>query len=109
MSGHAQLHHVRFGLRLRDVLVRDEAAAAGHSAHRRLTEHLLERGVRVFVWSFHTPSLEPGHTPYVRSEEELKTFLDRFRAYFEWFFGEIGGVAGTPAEVKKELERAAAG
>jgi hypothetical protein len=77
--------------------------------HRRLTEHLLERGVRVFVWSFHTPSLEPGHTPYVRSEEELVSFLDKFRAYFDWFFGEIGGVAGTPGSVKQELEELAAG
>jgi len=77
--------------------------------HKRLTEHLLERGVRVFVWSFHTPSLEPGHTPYVKSEEELKQFLDRFRAYFDWFFGEIGGVAGTPLEVRKDLEPTAPG
>jgi hypothetical protein len=45
----------------------------------------------------------------VRSEEELKVFLDRFRAYFDWFFGEIGGVAGTPGEVRKELEGMAAG
>ncbi len=80
----------------------------GPRHHRQLTEHLLERGIRVFVWSFHTPSLEPGHTAYVRSEAELGEFLDRFRAYFDWFFGEIGGVAGTPIEVKDELEGTAA-
>jgi len=71
--------------------------------HRRLTEHLLALGVRTFVWSFHTPSLEPGHTPYVRSDAELRVFLDRFRAYFEWFLGEIGGVTRTPLEVKETL------
>jgi len=76
----------------------------GPRHHRRLTEHLLERGVRVFTWSFHTPSLEPGHTPYVRSEADLKEFLDRFRAYFEWFLGDIGGVTATPLDVKDELE-----
>lgn len=73
--------------------------------HRRLTEHLLALGVRTFVWSFHTPSLEPGHTPYVRSEAELRVFLDRFRAYFEWFLGEIGGVARTPLELRAALAR----
>ena len=71
--------------------------------HRRLTEHLLQLGVRVFVWSFHTPSLVPGNTPYVKSDAELETFLDRFRAYFEYFFGEIGGVALTPLEVKERV------
>jgi len=78
----------------------------GPRHHRRLTEHLLAQGVRVFTWSFHTPSLEPGHTPYVRSEAELAQFLDRFRAYFEWFLGDIGGVAMTPLELRDALESA---
>jgi hypothetical protein len=73
--------------------------------HRRLTEHLLALGVRTFVWSFHTPSLEPGHTPYVTSEAELREFLDRFTAYFEWFVNEIGGVTRTPLELRAELEQ----
>ena len=71
--------------------------------HRRLTEHLLQLGVRVFVWSFHTPSLVPGNTPYVTSEAELGVFLDRFREYFDYFLGEIGGVAMTPMELKAAL------
>ena len=74
--------------------------------HRRLTEHLLQLGVRAFVWSFHTPSLEPGHTPYVRSEAELDAFLGRFSAYFEFFLGELGGVARTPFELKEALAQA---
>ena len=71
--------------------------------HRRLTEHLLQLGVRTFVWSFHTPSLVPGHTPYVKSEAELDVFLDRFREYFDYFLGEIGGVTMTPLELKAAL------
>jgi hypothetical protein len=71
--------------------------------HRRLTEHLLAQGVRVFTWSYHTPSLAPGHTPYVRSEAELAAFLDRFTAYFEWFLGDLGGVAMTPLELRDAL------
>lgn len=71
--------------------------------HRRLTDHLLGLGVQVFVWSFHSPSLAPGHTPYVRSEAELDVFLSRFEAYFEWFLGQLGGAAMTPLELKAAL------
>lgn len=50
-------------------------------------EVLLGEGLRVFSLSFHTPSLVPGHTPYVRDAGELAKFwrwwdtmLDRFAA-----------------------------
>lgn len=72
--------------------------------HRRLTDHLLGQGVQVFTWSFHSPSLAPGHTPYVRSEAELDAFLRRCEAYFEWFLGDLGGVAMTPLELKAALQ-----
>jgi MFS family permease len=36
---------------------------------------LIEEGVRVLNFSFHSPTLEPGHTPYVRSEDDLARFL----------------------------------
>lgn len=69
------------------------------SEHRRLTRALLARGVRVFTWSFHSPSVLPGGTPYVRNEADVRRFLDSFSRYFDWFFGEIGGRATTPLEV----------
>ena len=31
-------------------------------------------GLRLLVFSFHSPSLEPGHTPYVRDASDLATF-----------------------------------
>jgi len=37
-------------------------------------ETLLDRGVGLFSLSFHTPSLVPGHTPYVRDEADLRRF-----------------------------------
>lgn len=35
---------------------------------------LIDDGVTLFSLSFHSPSLRPGHTPYVRDRTELSTF-----------------------------------
>lgn len=35
---------------------------------------LIEEGVRVLNFSFHSPTLEPGHTPYVRTEADRSAF-----------------------------------
>jgi len=74
--------------------------------HRRLTRSLLRRGCRLFSFTYHSPSLEPGHTPYVRSQRDLAVFLDTIERYFDYFFGELGGRAVTPADVMR-LARAA--
>ena len=34
----------------------------------------LEAALPVLTFSFHSPSLAAGHTPYVRCEQELETF-----------------------------------
>jgi hypothetical protein len=39
-----------------------------------LIRRLLADGTRLFSLSFHTPSVEPGHTPYVRDAADLRTF-----------------------------------
>ncbi len=78
----------------------------GFEAHelRKLTRHLMDRGTRVFTFSYHSPSLMPGCTPYVRSTAELGRFLGRFESYFEFFFGRLNGVPTTPLELKSVLE-----
>ncbi len=75
-----------------------------HAEHRKLTRFLLDRGAGVLTFSFHSPSLDPGRTPYVRSEADLSSFLDSLRRYFDYFFGEVGGRAMTAVEVKLLLE-----
>ncbi len=70
---------------------------------RRLTEDLLGRGVQVMTFSFHSPSLEPGNTPYVRGAEELSKFLDLFRRYFDFWFSQIQGRASTPLELRQQF------
>lgn len=71
---------------------------------RRLTRALLHRAVRVFTLSFHSPSLEPGCTPYVQSRSDLDRFLDVLRRYLDYFFGELDGISMTPLEIKSQLE-----
>ena len=71
---------------------------------QRLTAALLEDGVRVFVFSFHSPSVMPGGTPYVRSAAELERFLTKCRRYFEYFFSRLNGIGMTPLQVKAFLE-----
>jgi len=73
--------------------------------HLRLTRALLRRGVRVFTFSFHSPSVSPGYTPYVRTPADLERMLGRFRRYFDHFFGELHGVALDPAALAARLAR----
>jgi hypothetical protein len=72
---------------------------------RRLTPALLRRGHRVFSFSYHSPSLAPGNTPYVRSAEDLQTFLENIEQYLRFFTEDVGGRAATPFEVKTLAER----
>jgi len=39
----------------------------------------LDDDLRLLVFSFHSPSLAPGHTPYIRSQEDLDDFYDWWR------------------------------
>ncbi|HEX7742997.1 MAG TPA: polysaccharide deacetylase family protein [Sphingobium sp.] len=46
----------------------------------RAIDALIEEGVRVLNFSFHSPTLEPGHTPYVRDESDRT-------AFYRWWDG----------------------
>ena len=73
--------------------------------HKNLARHLLAGGDQVFTWSFHSSSVVPGMTTYTRSDAELRQFLDSFRYFFDFFFGDLGGEASSPAAIKKRLEQ----
>jgi len=70
----------------------------GNSLHesKQLTRRLFADGYRVFAVSYHSPSLEPGNTPYVRDREDLARLLAWLDGYMEFFFGEMSGIAETP-------------
>jgi hypothetical protein len=72
---------------------------------RRLTRTLLGDGVRIFVFSFHSPSIHPGGTPYVQNNMELERFLDKCRRYFSYFFDTLGGTTMTTIEIRHFLEK----
>lgn len=61
-------------------------------------------GLKVFGFAFHSPSLEPGNTPYVTSNAELEQFVARCRGFFEWFLGDFGGIASQPLEIRNSLK-----
>lgn len=44
----------------------------------------VDDGLPVIVLSFHSPSLVPGHTPYVRTEADLDRFYDWLRGVYAY-------------------------
>lgn len=54
---------------------------AGDEAQRAI-DIALDDGLTVLNLSFHSPSLEPGHTPYVRTDEDLDQLYDWWRGVF---------------------------
>jgi hypothetical protein len=48
-------------------------------------ETLLDRGENLFSLSFHTPSVVPGHTPYVKDGEDLALFWAWWDGMFDLF------------------------
>jgi hypothetical protein len=66
---------------------------------KRLTKTMIHDGYRIFVLSYHSPSLVPGNTPYVRDQAELKRFLEWIENYLEYFVAELAGRPATPSDV----------
>jgi hypothetical protein len=52
---------------------------------------LIAAGIRVLVFSFHSPSLAPGFTPYVRDQRDRNEFLSRIDGFFQFFREECDG------------------
>jgi hypothetical protein len=57
----------------------------------------LDVGIRLLSMSFHSPSLAMGHTPYVRSQDDLKTFY----RWFDQVFDHCAKRGVTPATVEQ--------
>ena len=91
-------------------LARARIAGTDHACRRKdptsprccgLTRALLRRGERIFTLSYHSPSLEPGNTPYVRTHRDLAVFLDRISGFLSFFRDELGGVFLTVKELHR--------
>lgn len=68
---------------------------------RALTRQLLADGLRIFSFTLHSPSVQPGCTPYVSNDAERSVLLQHINDYFHYFLGEMGGIAMTPQEVRR--------
>ncbi len=53
----------------------------------------LDDGLPLLVFSFHSPSLAPGHTPYVQGQAELERLYDWWRRVFAYL--DLRGVPPT--------------
>jgi hypothetical protein len=71
----------------------------GLRALRRCAAAVVEAGHRVLLFSFHSPSVVPGFTPYVSDASELAEFLARIDGFLRYFRDELGGRFATPDEV----------
>ena len=68
-----------------------------------LLRSLYRGGVRTFSFAFHSPSLEPGNTPYVSSQKDLERFFAHCRHFFDFFMGQLNGAPTTPLDLKMHL------
>lgn len=64
-----------------------------------LLRSLVARGRRVFTLTYHSPSLAPGNTPYVRDQGELADFLASIDIVLRYFRDDLGGRFTTLSQI----------
>ena len=70
----------------------------------RLAKSFSQSGVPVLDLTFHSPSLLPGTTPFVRTEDERSRFMGRIRTFLE-FCSRNGFVFSTASEVARAVRQ----
>jgi glycosyltransferase involved in cell wall biosynthesis len=70
---------------------------------KRVTHALRASGLGVFTLSLHSPTLQVGHTDYVRSEAQLQALLQDIDGYLRFFRDELGGEFTTPGALHARL------
>jgi hypothetical protein len=85
----------RAGL-LERIALTPEGVTAGEAM--RGIDIAIDDGLPIMVLSLHSPSLAPGHTPYVRTEDDLDAFYDWMRQVFG-YFAQRGVRPTTVAEI----------
>jgi hypothetical protein len=87
------------------LLERLRLSPEGHSLQDmiRQTRAGIAAGKRLFMLTYHSSSLLPGATPYVRSEADRRAFLSVLEGYCGYFMETLGGRPGTLAQTAAEL------
>jgi len=70
---------------------------------KRLVKSLARSGNQVFTLTYHSPSLVPGHTPYVRSQADLEAFLGAIAGICEFFRDELGGIFMSASKLRQAM------
>jgi glycosyltransferase involved in cell wall biosynthesis len=81
----------------------------GLAEMRAVTMRLREAGLGVFTLSLHSPTLQVGNTPYVRSDAELRALLADMDDFLAFFRDELGGAFTTPSALHARLAALPAG
>jgi glycosyltransferase involved in cell wall biosynthesis len=66
---------------------------------KRLVRHMCGFGHKVFVLTYHGPSLQIGNTPYVKTQRDLDNFLVWIQEFLEFFVGELNGRVSSWQEI----------
>lgn len=79
----------------------------GVTAEEQITlmRNLVAHGHRRFVLHYHSPSLVPGNTPYVRTQDDLRKFKEQLQSVCGFFFESLGGLPGNPADLLAPYSR----
>ena len=87
------------------LLSRSRLSPEGVSADEqcRLLAAMAKAGRRFFTLTYHSPSLAPGHTPYVRDEADLAEFLSRIEQVLLFFRDRLGGEFTTLSRYREHL------
>jgi hypothetical protein len=72
-------------------------------AARTLIDARVARGPAAFVLSFHSPSLRPGCTPYVRDQAQLGQFLDTLYDTLDHLVRVVGAAPRSVLELHAEF------
>lgn len=103
----AKLPILRGGLARAGLLNRVSLTPEGFPLDEALpaVEQMLDEGHQIISISYHSPSIEPGHTPFVRTQADL----DQFYRWWEGILGLLarrGVTAATIEDVLKASEKA---
>jgi hypothetical protein len=70
---------------------------------KAVTRELAKTGQKVFIVTFHSPSLVPGNTPYVHTEDDLAKLHAWLEDYINFFINDVGGKPATAKQLHKIL------
>jgi hypothetical protein len=71
----------------------------------RLLKAMVDQGSKVFSLTYHSSTLQPGNTPYVRSNEDLDDFLMTLSGLLNFFQKQLGGSFSTISDIERLASR----